>query len=165
VLGGGGARGLAHVGVIRALLEAKVPIDMIGGTSMGAVIASLAAMGRDWKQMMEINRDAWIHRKPHTEYGPPIISLVLSRRLDRMAQHIWGDACIEDLWLNFSASPATSPRVKCRFMSGGPCGTATGPSNSSPWMRSPTWVTDTRKRNLRHYGATNPWKICSRLDG
>jgi NTE family protein/lysophospholipid hydrolase len=101
VLGGGGARGLAHVGVIRALLEAKVPIDMIGGTSMGAVIASLAAMGRDWKQMIEINRDAWMRRKPHTEYGPPIISLVRSRRLDKMAQHIWGDACIEDLWLNF----------------------------------------------------------------
>jgi NTE family protein/lysophospholipid hydrolase len=42
-----------------------------------------------------------MRRKPHTEYGPPIISLVRSRRLDKMAQHIWGDACIEDLWLNF----------------------------------------------------------------
>jgi predicted acylesterase/phospholipase RssA/CRP-like cAMP-binding protein len=101
VLGGGGARGIAHVGVIRALREAKVPIDMIGGTSMGAVIASLAAMDQDWKKMIETNRDAWIRRKPHTEYGPPIISLVRSRRLDSMAQHIWGDACIEDLWVNF----------------------------------------------------------------
>jgi NTE family protein/lysophospholipid hydrolase len=101
VLGGGGARGLAHVGVLRALREANVPIDMIGGTSMGAVIASLAAMDRDWKQMLEINRDAWLHRKPHKEYAPPVISLIRSRRLDRMAQHIWGDLNIEDLWLNF----------------------------------------------------------------
>lgn len=101
VLGGGGARGLAHIGVVRALLEANVPIDLIGGTSMGAVIASLAGMNLDWKQMIEINRDAWLHRKPHKEYGPPIISLIRSRRLDKMAQHIWGDAGIEDLWLNF----------------------------------------------------------------
>src|SRR5262249_9439595 len=76
-------------------------IDVIGGTSMGAVIASLAAMDLDWKQMLEINRDAWLHKKPHREYGPPIISLVRSLRLDRMAQQIWGEASIEDLWFNF----------------------------------------------------------------
>ena len=95
------ARGLAHIGVIRALREANVPIDMIGGTSMGAVISGLVAMGRDWKEMVEINRDAWLHRKPHKEYGLPIISLIRSRRLDSMAQHIWGTAEIEDLWLNY----------------------------------------------------------------
>ncbi|MEO8304978.1 MAG: cyclic nucleotide-binding domain-containing protein [Betaproteobacteria bacterium] len=101
VLGGGGARGLAHIGVVRALREAKVPIDVIGGTSMGAVIASLVAMDRDWKQMVEANRDAWLNRKPHKEYGPPVISLIRSRKLDRMAEHIWGDVAIEDLWLSF----------------------------------------------------------------
>jgi NTE family protein/lysophospholipid hydrolase len=101
VLGGGGARGLAHIGVVRALVEAKVPIDMIGGTSMGSVMAGLVAMGRDWKQLLEINRDAWLRGKPHKEYAPPIISLVRSRKLDQMAQRIYGDAGIEDLWLNF----------------------------------------------------------------
>jgi NTE family protein/lysophospholipid hydrolase len=101
VLGGGGARGLAHIGVIRALREANVPIDMVGGTSMGAVMAGLVAMDQDWQQMIEINRDAWLRRRPHKEYGPPITSLVRSRRLDKMAQHVWGDTAIEDLWLNF----------------------------------------------------------------
>ena len=43
VLGGGGARGISHVGVIRALEEAGIPIDMVGGTSMGACIAGLYA--------------------------------------------------------------------------------------------------------------------------
>ena len=47
VFGGGGARGLAHIGVIRALQEAGVEIDMVGGTSMGAVIGSALAMGYD----------------------------------------------------------------------------------------------------------------------
>jgi lysophospholipid hydrolase len=43
VLGGGGARGIAHVGVIRALEEAGIPIDMVGGTSIGAFIGALYA--------------------------------------------------------------------------------------------------------------------------
>jgi lysophospholipid hydrolase len=47
VLGGGGARGFAHVGVLRALAEAGVPIDMIGGTSQGAFVGALYAMSLD----------------------------------------------------------------------------------------------------------------------
>ena len=101
VFGGGGARGLAHVGLIRALREANVAIDMIGGTSIGAVMGSLMAMDLDWKRMLEINRDAWLTQKPQKEYGPPIISLIRSRRLDRVARQIWGGLDIEDLWVDF----------------------------------------------------------------
>ena len=45
VLGGGGARGFAHVGVLKALREAQVPIDMVVGTSMGALVGSLYCAG------------------------------------------------------------------------------------------------------------------------
>lgn len=45
VMSGGGARGLAHIGVIKALEENEIPIDYVTGTSMGAIIASLYAMG------------------------------------------------------------------------------------------------------------------------
>ncbi len=45
VLGGGGAKGAAHIGVLKVLEELKVPIDFIGGTSMGAVVGSLYASG------------------------------------------------------------------------------------------------------------------------
>lgn len=44
-LSGGGARGIAHVGVLRALEELRVPVDVIGGTSMGAIVAGLYATG------------------------------------------------------------------------------------------------------------------------
>lgn len=44
-LGGGGARGFAHVGVIRALLRAGIPIDVLTGTSMGAIVAVAFALG------------------------------------------------------------------------------------------------------------------------
>jgi NTE family protein len=47
VLSGGGARGLAHVGVLKALEEAQVPVDFIVGTSMGAIIGGLYASGMD----------------------------------------------------------------------------------------------------------------------
>ncbi len=46
VLAGGGARGFAHIGVIKALYEAGVPFDHLGGTSMGAIIA--AGMALEW---------------------------------------------------------------------------------------------------------------------
>jgi predicted acylesterase/phospholipase RssA len=101
VLGGGGARGLAHIGVVRAMREAGMHIDVVGGTSMGAVMASLVAMGQDYNEMLETNRDAWMRAKPHKEYSLPMISLIRSRRLDGVARKIWGDIQIEDLCLNF----------------------------------------------------------------
>ena len=45
VLSGGGARGAAHIGVIRALEEMQVPIDAVAGTSMGAVVGGLYCAG------------------------------------------------------------------------------------------------------------------------
>lgn len=56
VLSGGGARGMAHIGVIRALEENGIPIDCITGTSMGAVIGSLYAMGYSPDEMENLIR-------------------------------------------------------------------------------------------------------------
>ena len=54
VLSGGGAKGMAHIGVIRALEENGIPIDYIAGTSMGAVIGSLYAMGYSPDEMEKL---------------------------------------------------------------------------------------------------------------
>lgn len=54
VMSGGGARGLAHVGVIEALEENNIPIDYVAGTSMGAIVAALYAMGYSPEDMKEI---------------------------------------------------------------------------------------------------------------
>ncbi len=45
VLSGGGARGMAHIGVLKILEQMKIPIDCIAGTSMGAVVGGLYASG------------------------------------------------------------------------------------------------------------------------
>ena len=54
VLSGGGSKGLAHIGVIKALEENRIPIDYIGGTSMGAIVGSLYAMGYTCEEMTAI---------------------------------------------------------------------------------------------------------------
>jgi NTE family protein len=56
VLSGGGARGLAHVGVLRALEEMRIPIDAVAGTSMGAVVGGLYASGMTAAQIEELMR-------------------------------------------------------------------------------------------------------------
>ncbi len=56
VLSGGGSKGLAHIGVIKALEENRVPIDYIGGTSMGAIVGACYAMGMSTDEIMEIVR-------------------------------------------------------------------------------------------------------------
>ncbi|MCQ2059559.1 MAG: patatin-like phospholipase family protein [Bacteroidaceae bacterium] len=54
VLSGGGAKGVAHIGVIRALEENGIPIDYVTGTSMGAIIAALYASGYTTDEMLQL---------------------------------------------------------------------------------------------------------------
>ena len=56
VMSGGGAKGMAHIGVIRALEENGIPIDYVAGTSMGAVIGSLYVMGYSPDEMEDLIR-------------------------------------------------------------------------------------------------------------
>ena len=56
VLGGGGARGFAHVGVLRALKERNIPVDLIGGNSMGALIGAQFACGVSLPDIIERTR-------------------------------------------------------------------------------------------------------------
>jgi NTE family protein len=54
VLSGGGARGAAHVGVLKALEEMRIPVDVITGTSMGSIVGGLYASGKDADEIEEI---------------------------------------------------------------------------------------------------------------
>jgi NTE family protein len=56
VLGGGGAKGFAHIGVIEELERLQIPIDVIAGTSMGAVVGSIYAIGNDADEIKNIAR-------------------------------------------------------------------------------------------------------------
>jgi NTE family protein/lysophospholipid hydrolase len=101
VLGGGGARGFAHIGVLRALAESGISVGAIGGTSMGASIAGQAAMGRDATAIAATTRKAFLEIKPHRGFTVPLLSLVNSRRTEAAGRLCFGDTDIEDLWLPF----------------------------------------------------------------
>ena len=101
VLSGGGAKGYAHAGVLKALDEAGIEVDMIGGTSMGSVISAGYAMGLTPDGIIESNTGLFQKFDPFKEYTLPIISVLRSRRLDAMFQEAFGTTKIEDLWLNY----------------------------------------------------------------
>ncbi len=61
-LGSGSARGLAHLGVLRAFEEEKVPIDYLGGTSMGSIIGGFYAVGLELSRLESLaNHLTWDH--------------------------------------------------------------------------------------------------------
>jgi NTE family protein len=106
VLSGGGARGFAHIGVVRALREAGVAIDLVGGTSMGAIMGAGVAAGWSTAEMIERFRRAFVATNPLSDYTLPIVSLVAGRKVSRLLRQEFGDISIEDLPLPFYAVSA-----------------------------------------------------------
>jgi NTE family protein len=101
VLSGGGARGLVHIGCIRGLLDAGVVIDRVGGTSMGAFVGSMFAMGHTPEEIVELCRRELVERKPFNDFSVPLVSLARGRRAIAMMERLYGDTHIEDLPLDF----------------------------------------------------------------
>ena len=106
VLSGGGARAYAHIGVVKALREAGVPIDFVGGASMGAVVAACIAKGWDDVEIDQRIRKAFVSSNPLGDYTIPVISLVRGKRVDKRLLEHFGDDDITDLALPFFALSA-----------------------------------------------------------
>lgn len=101
VLSGGGARAYAQVGGVRALRERGVPIDFVGGVSMGAIIAAGVAMGWDGPEMDERIKDAFVNTSPLDDIAFPLLAMTRGEKVrERLAKH-FGDVHIADLWLPF----------------------------------------------------------------
>lgn len=97
VLGGGGARGFAHIGLLKALEELKVPIDLLGGTSMGAFVSALHASGQDARTIAEVARETFVNRNLLNDYLLPRVALIGGRKMRRRLQEVFGDSRIEQL--------------------------------------------------------------------
>jgi NTE family protein len=101
VLSGGGARAYAHVGAIRALRERKVPIDFLGGVSMGAIVAAGVATGWDDVELDQRIRAAFVDSSPLDDIALPILAMTRGQKVsERLFEH-FGAAEIADLWLPF----------------------------------------------------------------
>jgi predicted acylesterase/phospholipase RssA/CRP-like cAMP-binding protein len=100
-LGGGGARGFAHLGVLRAMDELGLPIDVVGGTSFGALVAALVAMEINWQEIHELFIEVFVKNPPQRDYTLPIVAIGAGRKLTKALQRLYGDGEIEDLWRPF----------------------------------------------------------------
>jgi NTE family protein len=101
VLSGGGARGFAHIGVVKALREANVPVDLAGGTSMGGIMAAGVAAGWSTEEMTERLRRSFVDTNPLRDYTLPVVSLVSGRKVSALLRREFGEVSIEDLPLPF----------------------------------------------------------------
>ena len=106
VLSGGGARGFAHLGVIRALREARVPIDHVGGASIGSIIAAGVAMGWSDEEMHRRYRRCFVDTNPVNDYTFPYLALTRGRKVSRLLRGEFGETVIEDLRVPFFCASA-----------------------------------------------------------
>lgn len=97
VLSGGGARGFAHLGVVSAMRARGIPIDAVGGTSMGAIIG--AGIASEWtcEELAERMRAAFVATNPISDIAIPTRAFFGGRKVRRLLQHAFGATRIEDL--------------------------------------------------------------------
>ncbi|MDT8321096.1 MAG: patatin-like phospholipase family protein, partial [Xanthomonadales bacterium] len=100
VLAGGAARGFAHLGVYRAMSEAGLNVDWIGGTSLGAIMAAVIASPVSLDEGIDLARESFVKGKPFSDFTLPLISLIRGRRMRHLLRkHL--DYRIEDLPMPF----------------------------------------------------------------
>lgn len=123
VLGGGGARGIAHVGVIKALEESGIPIDIIGGTSIGSFIGALYARDADVVPMYGRAKkfagrmgSMWRFALDLTY---PTVSYTTGHEFNRGIFKTFGDSQIEDFWLEFYCNTTNLSRSRPEYHSSG----------------------------------------------
>jgi len=137
VLSGGGARAYAHIGVVRALREAGLPFDVVGGTSMGAIIAGCVAMGWDDDEIEARITKAFVESNPLGDYTLPVVALVRGHRVDERLRDAFGETLIEDLDVPFFAVSTDLVSADMRIHRGGLLRRALRASISLPGIMPP----------------------------
>lgn len=99
VYSGGGARGIAEVGVLRALREAGIPIDAVGGTSIGSILAGATARGIEPTGVAELLTEALVNGKSPVDITFPAVSIAAGARVTQRMQEAAVGLDMEDAWL------------------------------------------------------------------
>jgi NTE family protein len=94
-LSGGGARGLAHIGVLKVLQENNIPIDYLAGTSMGAIVAAFYSMEPNIKKIeRDILKVDWKHI---LDYSIPTKGLIKGDKIEALLRDKFGNLTFKDL--------------------------------------------------------------------
>jgi NTE family protein len=137
VLGGGGARALTHVGVIRALRESGMELDLFGGVSMGSIIAACAALEWDDRVLGERMRDAFSGANPVGDYTVPMIALARGKKATALFRRHFGEALIEDCPCTYFCVSANLTKGQLKVHRTGPIWWATRASTAIPGVLPP----------------------------
>lgn len=134
VLGGGGARGFAHIGVLKAFEEFGVPIDIIGGNSMGAVIGACYVSGMPLNtihtRILELNKNG-------LKLTFPMVSLMSNKNLEKALIDGVGAVDIDKLWLPFFSAACNLTKAETTVLDEGPLWRAVLASNSPAGLFPP----------------------------
>ena len=137
VLGGGGARGFAHIGLLRALAEAGLPVDLVGGTSMGAFIAALHARGMEPQAIRDCCHEVFVAKNHLNDWVWPRVSLIRGRKFLKKLKQVFGDTRIEELALPFYCVSTNLTRGQPQVHRDGELATWIGTSMAVPGIAPP----------------------------
>jgi NTE family protein len=142
VYSGGGARGIAELGVLRALREANVPIDAAGGTSIGSIMAGATSSAMDVDTAMVMLREALVDGKSPVDLTLPIVSLAAGARVSRRMQDAARGLDFEDTWVNGFCVSTNLTRGEVEVHRTGPGWLGLRASFSIPGVFPPMRTTD-----------------------
>ncbi len=137
VLGGGGARGFAHIGLLRALDELGIPVDVAGGSSMGAFIAALRARGLSARDITTVVRETFVDKNYLNDYTLPRVALIRGQRFLARLREVFGDGRIEDLAVPYFCVTTNLTRGTPMVHDTGPLAIWVGASMSIPGVAPP----------------------------
>ncbi len=137
VFSGGGARGFAHVGVMRAFKAAGIPFDLVGGTSMGSMIAATAALEWDEAETLDHLKRAFVITNPLSDYTLPLVAIVRGRKVSRLLREHFGEALIEECWRPFFCTSSNLTAGSAKVHRTGPLWRAIRASIAIPGVLPP----------------------------
>ncbi|WP_026994965.1 patatin-like phospholipase family protein [Flectobacillus major] len=137
VLAGGGAKGFAHLGIYQALKEYGIAIDFVGGTSVGAMMAALIALGVNPEKAKDNARQGAIDNPTKDYTLLPFVSLIQGNRIEKMIREsirksVGKDVMIEDTWLTFYAVSSNYSKAREELHTRGPLAKYLRASSSIP---------------------------------
>ena len=135
-LSGGGAKGNAHIGVYKALIEHNIPIDAVCGTSAGGIVASLIAFGYDPETIISRLKETY-KRNSFKEYTIPVTSIIATKKVIQDAIFLGNDMDIEDLWIPYFSIAVNISKSKLDVIDKGPVYKATRATAALPGILLP----------------------------
>lgn len=139
VLGGGGARALSHLGLLKALEEARIPVDRICGADVGAIVGATYALTGSVEGARAVLRDAALVRRPHRSLVLPLLSLLRGDSIRSWLEDTFGGLHLEDLWLDTSTVASNLTTVRRHEHRRGPL-VSTLQASASPVILMPPVV-------------------------